>query len=54
MEAPLNSLLRVFIVMIFGTLLTCECNEQVIEVNRLGTHSVHQSVGRSFPVNLLT
>ena len=31
-------------------LLTCECNEQVIEVNRFGTHSV----GQSFPVNLLT
>ena len=47
--------------------LTCECNEQVIEVNRFGTHfpsvgrSVGQSVGQSvswsvdqFPVNLLT
>ena len=39
----------------YGTLshfyfLTCKCNEQVIEVNRFGTHSV----SRSFPVHLLT
>ena len=35
------------------TILTCECNEQVIEVNRFGTRSVGRSVDQ-FPVNLLT
>ena len=33
--------------------LTCECNEQVIEVNHFGTQSVGRSVNQ-FPVNLLT
>ena len=33
--------------------LTCECNEQVIGVNRFGTQSVGRSVDQ-LPVNLLT